>query len=286
MRAAILQFEPGADRAANIAAADSWLVRAVADHATLVSLPEMWTCLGGDRETKLAQAETLPPPGSAQPTPQGGAYAYLQGAARTHRITVHGGSIGERDGDTLFNTSVVFGPDGAELARYRKIHLFDVTTPSGQGYRESALFGAGDQVIVAQPGTIDDGEPGLRLGLSICYDLRFPELYLALRRQGAEVIFVPSAFTAETGRDHWHILLRARAIETQCWIVAAATTGTHADARGQKRTTWGHSMIVDPWGTVQAELGAEPGIAIATIDRAALARVRDAMPVLQHRKLA
>jgi nitrilase len=281
MRAAVIQLEPGAVRADNIAAAGALIAEAVqATSPTLISLPEMWTCLGGDRATKLAQAETLPAQGAA-PEP-GTAYAFLQETARRHAITVHGGSLGEREGDTLFNTTVLFGPDGAELARYRKIHLFDITTPSGQGYRESALFGAGDRVIVAKMVT-PAGEVGL--GLTICYDLRFPELFLELRRQGAQMIFVPSAFTTETGRDHWDILLRARAIETQCWIVAAATTGAHRDARGQPRTTWGHAMIVDPWGTPRAALGAEPGFAAADIDMVQLGRVRDAMPVLQHRRL-
>ena len=283
MRAALIQFEPGTSRAANIEAAAALIGQAVStEHATLVSLPEMWSCLGGDRATKLAQSETLPPPGQP-PGDAGSAYAFLQRMARTHGITVHGGSIGERDGGTLFNTSLLFGPDGAERARYRKIHLFDVTTPSGTGYRESALFGAGSDIVVADTG---EAGGGLHLGLSVCYDIRFPELYLALRRRGADIIFVPAAFTAETGRDHWEVLLRARAIETQCWILAAATTGTHQDARGQDRTTWGHSMIVDPWGTVQASLADAPGIAAATIEAGSLARIRDAMPVLQHRRLA
>jgi nitrilase len=281
MRAAALQFQAGQSRAENIAAAGAMIDRAVADEgAALVSLPEMWTCLGGDRATKLGQAEPLPAPGDAAAA--GSAYAFLQSAARRHGIVVHGGSIGERCGDSLFNTSLLFGADGRECARYRKIHLFDVVTPSGQGYRESALFGAGDSTVVAK---LDGPGGGLGLGLSICYDLRFPELYLALRRQGAEVIFVPSAFTTETGRDHWEVLLRARAIETQCWIVAAATTGEHRDARGQPRTTWGHSMIIDPWGMARASLGGDPGIAAADIDAGQIARVRDAMPVLQHRRL-
>jgi predicted amidohydrolase len=277
MRAAVIQFEPGQQRAANIAVSAALIAEAVAaDRPTLISLPEMWTCLGGDRTVKLDQAESLPRPGGeAAP---GSAYAFLQHTARRYGLTVHGGSLGERVGDTLFNTSLVFGPDGAECARYRKIHLFDVTTPSGQGYRESALFGAGDQIVTTQGG-------GMCLGLTICYDLRFPELFLALRRQGAQVIFVPAAFTAETGRDHWEVLLRARAIETQCWIIAAATTGQHHDARNQPRSTWGHAMIIDPWGTVQACLGTAPGFAVATIDPGVIDRVRDSMPVLHHRRL-
>jgi nitrilase len=275
MRAAVIQFEAGTNKAANIAAAAALIEAAVAaDRPGLISLPEMWSCLGGDRAAKHAAAETLPPAGEG-----GAAYRFLRETALAHGIVVHGGSIGELDDGTLFNTSLVFGPDGTELARYRKIHLFDITTPSGEGYRESRLFGAGTEVVVADAG-------GSRLGLSICYDLRFPELYLALRRNGAEVIFVPSAFTAETGRDHWDVLLRARAIETQSWIVAAATTGRHADAQARPRETWGHSMIVDPWGTPRAALGAAPGFASAEIDTEQLARVRAAMPVLQHRRLA
>jgi nitrilase len=278
MRATVIQFEASARKADNIAAVRQLIAACVAaDRPDLVSVPEMWSCLGGDRAAKRAEAEALPPPGAAGPT--GPAYRFLAETARTHGIIVHGGSIGELAGETLFNTSLVFGRDGAELARYRKIHLFDITTPSGEGYRESSLFGAGQEIAVATT-------PEARLGLSICYDLRFPELFLALRRQGAEVIFVPSAFTAETGRDHWEVLLRARAIETQCWVIAAATTGRHSDAAGKPRATWGHSLIVDPWGTVRASLGDAPGFATAEIDLRQVTRVRDAMPVLQHRRLA
>ena len=276
MRATVIQFEATSHKARNIEAVRGLVAAAIAqDRADLVSLPEMWSCLGGDRAAKREAAEPLPTPG----TPPGPAYAFMAEIARAHGIIVHGGSIAELAGETLFNTSLVFGSDGAELVRYRKIHLFDITTPSGAGYRESSLFGAGKDVAVAS--TVH-----ARLGLSICYDLRFPELFLALRRQGAEVILIPSAFTAETGRDHWEVLLRARAIETQCWVIAAATTGQHNDAAGNRRSTWGHSMIVDPWGTVRASLGDAPGFATADIDLAQVARVRDAMPVLQHRRLA
>jgi nitrilase len=278
MRGTVIQFEATARKAENIALVRPLIEAAIAhDTPALISLPEMWSCLGGDRATKRAEAEILPAPGSD--VPAGEAYRFLQDIARTHGITVHGGSIGELEGDTLFNTTLVFGPGGAEIARYRKIHLFDITTPSGQGYRESSLFGAGQVVAVAEA-------PCAKLGLTICYDLRFPELFLSLRRQGAEIIMVPSAFTAETGRDHWEVLLRARAIETQCVVMAAATTGTHADAAGKPRATWGHSLIIDPWGAVRASLGDAPGYASADIDLAQVARVREAMPVLQHRRLA
>ena len=281
MRAIVIQCAPGTDKAANIGMLAHLMHSAVGDGPlALVSLPEMWSCLGGSRLEKLAQSEILPPPGSQEGA--GPAFRFLSDTARRMGVVLHGGSIGERSGEMLFNTTLVFGPDGEELSRYRKIHLFDVTTPSGQGYRESSLFNAGTEpVLCALP-----GDAGLNLGLTICYDLRFPDLFSHLRSLGADVILVPSAFTVETGRDHWEVLLRARAIETQCWIVAAATTGTHADAAGRPRTTYGHSMIVDPWGTIVAQLADQPGHAEATIDRGVTARIREAMPVLAHRRLA
>jgi nitrilase len=282
MRAIVIQMEPVASKAANIMAARALIQSALTEPGpALVSLPEMWTCLGADRTTKLAESEILPPP-NEQAHP-GSAYAFLSSMARETGVTLHGGSIGERVGDRLFNTTLVFGPDGGEIGRYRKIHLFDVTTPGGQGFRESNMFGAGDQIVTCQAGPTTGT---ITMGLTICYDLRFPELFLALRRAGAEVIMVPSAFTAETGRDHWDVLLRARAIETQCFVIAAATTGTHFDAAGKPRHTYGHSLICDPWGKVCACAADGAGFASATIDLAQLARIRAAMPVLDHRRLA
>jgi nitrilase len=279
MRAIAVQLEPGACKADNIGMVHTRIVacNTHGDAPVLVSLPEMWSCLGADRATKLSQSETLPPPGGAGEP--GSAYAFLSRTACEFGIFLHGGSIGERAGDRLFNTTLVFGPDGAEIARYRKIHLFDVVTPSGQGYRESSMFGGGDDVVTCRVGEFT-------MGLTICYDLRFPELFLALRRAGADVIMVPSAFTAETGRDHWEVLLRARAIETQCYIIAAATTGIHHDAAGRPRHTYGHSLICDPWGQVLDCLPDALGCAAAEIDAARLAQIRSAMPVLAHRRLA
>jgi len=282
MRAIAIQCEPGADKGRNIAMLDGLICRSVEDGPGLVCLPEMWSCLGADRTTKLAESEALPLPGETEGA--GPAFIFLSETARRHRITLHGGSIGERSGDTLFNTSLVFGPDGRELARYRKIHLFDAVTPAGQGYRESSLFGAGDQVVTC-PVAGPDGSV-LTLGLTICYDVRFAELFLALRRAGADVIVIPSAFTVETGQSHWEVLLRARAIETQCWIVAAATVGTHHDGAGRRRETYGHSLICDPWGDLAACRPRDAGWISAEISRAALDRVRQAMPVLEHRRLA
>ena len=277
MRVSVLQMNPGADKAANIAQAARLLDDAATDRPDLVSLPEMWTCLGGDAATKLAQSEPLPPPGSNQPG--GPAYEWLRAAARTRDIHLHGGSMAEQAEGKLFNTTVVFDPQGAEVARYRKMHLFDITTPDGTGYRESKTYGSGADVV-----TFDAG--GVRVGLAICYDLRFPELFLALRRAGAELILLPSAFTVPTGRDHWEVLIRARAIETQCWMAAPATWGRHLDAKGEPRATFGHSLVCDPWGHVVANVPDGLGWATARIDPAATARIRRDMPVLDHRRLA
>ncbi len=280
MRVSVVQMNPGSDKAANITQASRLIDGAIeADRPDMIGLPEMWTCLGGDRAAKQLEAETLPPAGSNEPG--GPAYEFLRRTARMRGIYVHGGSLGEKgsedDGGRLFNTTVVFDPQGAEIARYRKIHLFDIITPDGQGYRESASYGGGDQVV-----TFDAG--GLRVGCAICYDLRFPELFLALRRAGAELIILPSAFTVPTGRDHWDVLIRARAIETQCWLVAPATWGEHRDGAGQTRQTYGRSLICDPWGQVVAMVSDGRGWTTAHIDGALLERVRRNMPVLEHRR--
>jgi nitrilase len=278
MRVSVIQMSPGADKAENIAQATRLIDDAVdADRPDIVSLPEMWTCLGGDRATKMAEGEPLPPHGTNEPG--GAAYEFLRGIARARNIHVHGGSLGETADGKLFNTTVVFSPAGAELARYRKIHLFDITTPDGAGYRESSTYGAGSEVVTFEAG-------GVQVGLAICYDLRFPELFLELRRQGAGLIFLPSAFTVPTGRDHWDVLIRARAIETQCWLAAPATWGVHHDAKGTPRHTYGRSILVDPWGTVVAQVSDGIGFATARIDPALTRRTRSNMPVLEHRRLA
>jgi nitrilase len=270
-------MSPNADKMENIAQARSLMAGALAaDRPDLVALPEIWTCLGGSRETKFAAAEVLPAVGSG--ATGGPAYEFLRQAAVAGGVFVHGGSIGEQGEDKLFNTSLVFGPDGVERARYRKIHLFDITTPDGQGYKESALYGAGNAVVTCDAG-------GMRLGLAICYDLRFAELFLALRRAGADLIMLPAAFTLQTGKDHWEVLLRARAIETQCWIAAPACTGAHVEGKGQTRFTYGHSLIADPWGHIVAKASDGLGWASATIGKDFMARVRADMPVLEHRKL-
>lgn len=277
MRVSVVQMSPGHDKAANIAQAGRLIGQAIAaDRPDIVSLPEMWTCLGGNRAAKHEQAEALPARGSNEPG--GAAYEFLRGVARAERIHVHGGSLAEQGGEKLFNTTVVFDPEGSEIARYRKLHLFDIVAPDGKGYRESSTYGAGDEIVTYRAG-------GVQVGCAICYDVRFPELFLALRRAGAELIFLPSAFTVPTGRDHWDVLIRARAIETQCWLAAPATWGKHLDGAGEARFTYGRSLLCDPWGQIVAQVSDGAGWATARIDGAVTERVRRDMPILEHRVL-
>lgn len=267
-KVALIQLQGQPDKAANLDAVARLVDEVVAvERPDWVFLPEVVTAIGGDRAQRRAAAETFP---------DGAMYRLLQDLARRHRLLVHGGSLlEERPDGKCGNTTVVFGPDGTELGRYRKIHLFDIETPSGQVYRESDDFAPGREVVV-----LDQVDPPL--GLSICYDLRFPELYQELAKRGAKVIAVPSAFTVETGRDHWEVLLRARAIETQSWIVAAAQWGTHGP-RG--RASYGHSLVVDPWGHVVARLGDGAGWVTARLDMARVDRVRRLIPVHAHKVL-
>ena len=270
MKISVIQMNSQNDKAKNLDEARKFIAAAAKeDKADLVVLPEMFTMLGGPLDARRKAAEEIP---------GGEAYRMLQDAAKTHGVFVHGGSYYERDGENYYNTTVAFGRDGAELARYRKLHLFDVTTPDGREDKESAHVARGDQVITY----VADG---VTVGCSICYDIRFAELYRALAAKGAEVIMLPAAFTLQTGKDHWEPLIRARAIETQCWIAAPATTGRHLDAKGEPRMTYGHSLVCDPWGHVVARSSDGIGWATAHIDQALTARVRRDMPVLDHRRL-
>jgi nitrilase len=197
--------------------------------------------------------------------------------AQKHRIFIHAGSLMERiEGDErIHNTSVVFNRQGEEIARYRKIHLFDVTTPDGASYRESATVKAGSAVVTY------DCE-GVTIGCSICYDLRFPDLFQALARKGAQMIALPAAFTLQTGKDHWEVLLRARAIETQTYVCASAQTGSFT-VGNEQRATYGHSLVADPWGHVVAKASDGIGIVSTRIDPAVVAKVRRMIPVAEHR---
>jgi nitrilase len=270
MKVSIIQMNSISDKAANIAAAEALIERAVSEERPdWVLLPEFFDWAGGSKADKLANAETLP---------GGPAYTMARAQAVKHRIFVHAGSIMERiEGEErIHNTSVVFNRGGEEIARYRKIHLFDVTTPDGASYKESQTVKAGDQVVTY------DCE-GVTIGCSICYDLRFPDLFQALAEKGAEIIALPAAFTLQTGKDHWEVLLRARAIETEAYVCASAQTGSFTVGNEQRRT-YGHSLVADPWGHVVAKASDGVGIVSARLDMGQVERVRGLIPVAEHRR--
>jgi predicted amidohydrolase len=277
VRAAVLQVNATEDVQANVRSALDLVAQAAARGARLAVLPEKFTYLG--RRAGLAAA--------VQPL-SGSLLVPFADAARRHGLYLVAGSVWEGDpGEPrTFNTSVLFGPDGSRLAVYRKIHMFDVEV-GGQVYRESDDCRAGDRVVAVSlpsafdaPGTPAGERPGrVVLGLSICYDLRFPELYRALADLGAGIVAVPSGFTMQTGRDHWELLVRARAVEDQVYVVAANQTGRHEPGR----ESYGRSMIVDPWGVVLAQAADGPGLAVADLDLARLARLRRLLPSLANR---
>jgi deaminated glutathione amidase len=269
MKLALIQMNSISDRAANLAQAEQLIAQAVAqDQPDWICLPEVFDFMGGTREDKYA---------AAQPFPESAAYQLMQKLARKHHIFIHAGSMLERrrDDDRLANTSVAFDENGTEVARYSKIHLFDVTTPNGQSYRESAVFAGGHDIVTYQC-------KGLTIGCAICYDLRFPALFQALMDKGADMIALPAAFTWQTGRDHWHVLCRARAIETQTFFCAAAQTGSFLH-QGEERHTYGHSLIVDPWGHVLGDGGQERGHICVDIDVAQIKKVRAMIPIAAHK---
>ena len=264
MRVAVCQLNARDDRAENLQVAHDLLGRAADAGADLAMLPEYVDYLG---------------PGSAMPKPEavdGEFGSFFADAARELGMWVHAGSFHEigPDADRTFNTSLVFGRDGSLAATYRKIHLYDVEIPGRVSYHESKAVAPGTDLVSV---TVE----GARLGLSVCYDLRFPELYRQLAIDGAQVLAVPAAFMMHTGRDHWEVLLRARAIENQCYVIAAGQIGDHEP----KRTCFGRSMIVDPWGTVVAQAPDVVGVTIADIDLDRVTMIRTEVPSLANRRL-
>jgi deaminated glutathione amidase len=269
LRVAAVQMSSQDDAAHNLGRASELVARARDGGADLVLLPENFAYLGPE-EGKRAIAE---PVGDE---PRGPILEAVAEAARRARVHVIAGGMPERATDPArpYNACVVVAPDGTIVGKYRKVHLFDVDVGDGQRYCESASTTPGDAPVTVTVG-------GFTVGLSVCYDLRFPELYRKLADAGSEVLVVPAAFTLLTGKDHWHVLLRARAIESQAYVVAAAQWGTHP--RG--RRTYGKSLIADPWGDVIAQCPEGEGIAIADVVRAYLSEVRLNLPALRHRKL-
>jgi predicted amidohydrolase len=270
LRVAAVQLSSQDDLGKNLSRAALLIDEACAAGARLVVLPENFALMGSSDEDKRAIAESF------EETPAGPIVRAISDAARRTGAYVVAGGMPEKSGDRErpYNTCAVFGPDGKLVGRYRKVHLFDVEVGDGQRYRESASTTPGSEPLVIPV-------HGFQLGLSVCYDLRFPELYRKLVDRGAEVIVVPAAFTLATGKDHWHVLLRARAIESQAYVVAPAQWGTHP--RG--RRTYGKSLIADPWGDVIAQHGEGEGFVAATLSRSYLDSVRANLPSLRHRRL-
>jgi len=265
MRVAVCQLNARDDRAANLVAAGELLKKAAAAGADLAILPEYVDYLG-------------PAAGVPKPEPVDGEFAaFFATTARALGMWVLAGSFHETgpDAERTYNTSLVFDRDGELAATYRKIHLYDVEIAGRVSYQESRTVAPGAEPVVVNV-------EGVPVGLSICYDLRFPELYRRLAIDGAQVLVVPAAFMMHTGRDHWEVLLRARAIENQCYVVAAGQIGDHEPGR----TCFGRSMVIDPWGTVLAQAPDTIGIAVADIDLERLATIRQELPSLANRRLA
>ena len=268
MRAAIFQSCTGIDPAA----AASALVRAIGDAADagadMLFTPEMSGLLDGNRRRAAAHLAD---------EADDRVLAAVREAAAKAGVWVHLGSLAVRSGDAdgrLANRAFVIDSAGAIRARYDKMHLFDVDLATGESWRESAAYVPGGQAVAVDT-------PWGRLGLAICYDLRFPDLFRALSDAGATMLAIPAAFTVPTGQAHWHVMMRARAIEAGCWVIAAAQCGQHEDGRA----TYGHSLVVDPWGEVVLDMGEGNGIATALVDPARVAEVRGRVPALNHRRV-
>ena len=261
--AAAIQMSSTLDKGETLDTAERLIRSAVYSGADLIALPELWSCHGLE-DVYRENAEPVP----------GQTTAVLGGLAHELGVYLLGGSILEGDPQStkLHNTSTFFGPDGRMSAVYRKIHLFDVKAPDRE-YLESRTMAAGTEIVTAKAGAAT-------IGLSVCYDVRFPELYRLLALRGAEVLAVPAAFTLQTGKDHWELLLRARAVENQAYVAAPAQWGRKADGRW----TYGRSIIVDPWGTVLSQCPDRDGYALATLDLDYLDNFREQFPALKNRR--
>jgi len=265
-RIAISQSNTGIDPAANARALEQAIAKAADGGAEILFTPEMSGLLDRD-STRAAK--------SLRSEQDDEVLAACREAARRHKIWLHIGSLAVLAGDgKVANRGFVIDRDGEIRARYDKLHLFDVDLPTGESWRESSVYSAGEGVVIL------NGTPVGKLGLTICYDLRFPGLFARLAEADADVIAVPAAFTVPTGKAHWHVLLRARAIEAGLFVVAAAQVGRHEDGR----QTFGHSLVVDPWGEILLDMGSEPGIGFAEIDLKRILDVRSRIPALSHRR--
>jgi deaminated glutathione amidase len=264
MRVGLCQINSQADKEANISRAEELIDEAASRGARLITLPEYVDYLGAD-EAKDGIAERIPGPTTDR----------FAAKAKQHNAYILGGSIIEESEmpGKFYNTSTLFNPQGELIATYRKIHLFDIDITGNVSANESNRILPGDQIVTAE---VD----GHKVGLTICYDLRFPELYRLLALEGAEIMFVPAAFTEFTGKDHWHTLLKARAVENQCFVVAPGQFGPH----GEGKKCYGHSLAVDPWGTFLADAPNQEGVVIAELDFEYLNKIRTQVPSLANRR--
>jgi predicted amidohydrolase len=269
MRAALVQLTASDDPDANLPVTEGFVRAAAARGAEFVLTPEMTNLVAASAARRQAAVRTE----AEDPT-----LARLRAVAAELRLWLLIGSLALRPGDgdgRLANRSVLVGPDGGIRARYDKIHMFDVDLAGGETYRESSGFRPGDRAVLAQT-------PWGGLGMTVCYDLRFPQLCRALAQAGAAMLAIPAAFTVPTGRAHWEVLLRARAIECGAFVLAPAQCGRHPQADGAERRTWGHSLAVAPWGEVLADGGEAPGVTLVDLDLAAVAEARRRVPSLRH----
>lgn len=273
MRVSLLQMNSVSDREANLRQALDLMTRAVQeDDPDLIVLPEHFDWSGGTVDQKIAAADRVP---------GGAAYTLVQEFARAHAVHVHAGSLLETiadDARQIYNTTVVFDPSGSEVGCYRKIHLFDVTTNDGREYRESASVRAGADLLV-----YDLGE--FRVGCAICYDLRFSRLFDRLAQQGMNLLILPAAFKLQTGKDHWEVLCRARAIEFQSFVLACGQWGPYTGARGETHYNYGNSLVCDPWGMVIARASEGVGWVSATLRKQAVTAARSSIPMSEHRRV-
>ncbi len=268
MRAALFQMTSGIDPAANAAAIVEMVERAKGAGADMLFTPEMAGYLDRDRSRAAATLRSQA---------EDGVLAAVRDAAARHGLWVHIGSLplkDERTDGRWANRSFLIDDTGAIRAHYDKIHLFDVDLATGESWRESSVYGPGEQVVATDT-------PWGRMGFSICYDMRFPDLYRALTNAGATILLAPAAFTVPTGQAHWHVLLRARAIEAGCFVIATAQVGAHADGR----VTYGHSLVIDPWGEVLLDMGKSAGLGLVDIDLTRLGDVRARVPAIANRRI-
>lgn len=269
MKIALVQMNSQPDRAANLRQAEGLMQRSLAGRPDLIVLPEHFDWTGGTAAQKRAAADRVP---------GGAAYNLVRRFAARNRVAVHAGSLLEAKvgSDRIHNTSVVFNASGNEIGLYRKIHMFDIVTPDGKVYNESETVAPGSSLLIYEIG-------GIRIACCICYDLRFSRLFDRLASENVDVFILPAAFTRQTGKDHWEVLCRARAIEFQAYVVACGQCGHYETPSGERRDMHGHSLVCDPWGQIVLEAGDDVRVLQVKIDPARVAAVRRLIPMAAHR---